>query len=420
MQISKFGGASVKDADAIRNLRDIVEKLEKPQVIVVSAMEKMTNAFEKLLDHYYTDEQRLMKEQFQYIKDFHKTIAGKLFGHPEMPVLAPFVQCLDALERRLGLQPSMHFDFEYDQIVSYGEMLSTILVSVYLNYAGILNQWVDVRQVLKTDDLYRDANVEWELTTRLMQDTFKFDDVALYLTQGFLGGTISNITTTLGREGSDYTAAIIGNVMDADRVTVWKDVPGILNADPRIFSDAKKLDALSYAETIELSYYGAQVIHSKTLKPLQNKQIPLLVKSFIDPGLPGTSISQRGSKNGIPVFILKQNQVFITFSPRDFSFMTEDNLSRILAVFSKFRVRINLLQTSALSFTVCVDNRKELMPLLETFGNDFFTRYNEGVELLTIRNYTQDAINEKTKGWQIIDSQITRNNARFVVRKTSL
>lgn len=417
MQVSKFGGASVKDASAVHNLSKIVEKLEKPQVVVVSAMGKMTNAFEKLVEHYFAGEQLLMERQLKYIRDFHEIIAQDLFYKLEIQELESFNHCFSELEKRLEQIPSMHFDFEYDQIVSYGEIISTHLISAYLKKMGIVNKWIDVRQVIKTDDLYRDANVDWKLTTECMQRTFSFEEVSLYLTQGFLGGTISNISTTLGREGSDYTAAIIGNVMNADCVIVWKDVPGILNADPRVFPNAEKLEVLSYAETIELAYYGAQVIHPKTLKPLQNKQIPLYVKSFLQPGMVGTIITSEGKENQVPVYILKYDQVFLTLSPRDFSFITEEGLSRILALFGSFRVRINLLQTSALNFTACVDNRKELMPLLETLKESFVTRYNTGVELLTIRNYTQDAINEKTAGLQVIDSQITRKNARFVLRR---
>jgi aspartate kinase len=416
MQVSKFGGASVKDAGAVRNLCKIVEMLDRSQVVVVSAMGKMTNAFEELVGCYFSGDREAMVRQFKFIKQYHETIASELFGGLNVPELAFFLQRLSDLEDRLEQPPSMHFDFEYDQIVSYGELLSTQIISVFLNYSGIANEWIDIRQILKTDDLYRDATVDWDLTPRLMKEIFTFKDVPLYVTQGFLGGTISNITTTLGREGSDYTAAIIGNALDAEKVTVWKDVPGILNADPRIFPDAEKIDVLSYSETIELSYYGAQVIHPKTLKPLQNKQIPLFVKSFVDPFLPGTVIKQERAENSVPIFILKKGQVFLTLSPRDFSFITEDNLSEILALFSLYRVRINLLQTSALNFTACVDNRRELMPLMEKLKEKLVLRYNEDVELLTIRHYNQRVIDEKLAGCTVIDSQITRKNARFVVR----
>jgi aspartate kinase len=416
MQVSKFGGASVKNADAVRNLSKIVESLDKPQVIVVSAMGKMTNAFEALVEHYFAGDKETMTNQYQYIRQYHESIISDLFETVEAPVLEPVFYLLKDLETRLDQQPSMHFDFEYDQIVSFGELLSTRIVSAYLDYSGINNKWVDVRHVLKTDDIYRDATVDWDLTPRLMQETFSFEDVRLYVTQGFLGGTLSNITTTLGREGSDYTAAIIGNALNAESVTVWKDVPGILNADPRIFPDAEKIDSLSYAETIELSYYGAQVIHSKTLKPLQNKQIPLFVKSFVDASLPGTVIGKDGEQESMPIFILKRNQVFLTLSPRDFSFITEDNLSQILALFSQHRVHINLLQTSALNFTACVDNKKDLTPLMDELQKKLILRYNEDVELLTIRHYSQQVIEEKLEGRTLIDSQVTRKNARFVIK----
>ncbi|SFE19032.1 aspartate kinase [Thermophagus xiamenensis] len=416
MQVSKFGGASVKDANAVRNLVRIVEGLEKPLVVVISAMGKTTNAMEALVESYFSGNDAELKERFRNIIAYHEKIAKDLFGEVDIPELRPFYDCVESLSQRLEQQPSLHFDYEYDQIVSYGELFSTLLVNAYLKYSGIRTQWIDVRQILKTDDLYRNANVDWSLTNKLMAEAFTFEEVDVYVTQGFIGGTISNITTTLGREGSDYTAAIIGHVMDAERVTVWKDVPGVLNADPRIFPNAQKMDTLSYAETIELSYYGAQVIHPKTLKPLQNKQIPLYVKSFLNPDLPGTIIQQEGGNNNMPIYILRKNQVFLTLSPRDFSFITEGNLSEILAVFNEFHVRINLLQTSALNFTACVDNGRELMPLLEKLKEQLVVRYNDNVELLTIRHYTQSIIEEKLKGRTVIDSQITRINARFVIK----
>jgi aspartate kinase len=418
MQVSKFGGASVKDAEAVKNFQKIVESLEKPQVIVVSAMGKMTNAFEELVQFYYSGNREACNNQFHSIRDFHLSIVEVLFEDFEDPLLAPLFECISQLESRLEQQPSMHFDYEYDQVVSFGEMLSTLVVSAYLNREGCNNKWVDIRQVLKTDDLYRDANVNWELTTRLMTDTFTFSNTSFYVTQGFLGGTLSNISTTLGREGSDYSAAIIGHVLNAEKVTVWKDVPGILNADPRIFPDAEKIDSLSYAETIELSYYGAQVIHPKTLKPLQNKQIPLFVKSFVDKELPGTVIMQESQRIPVPIFILKKDQMLLTLSPRDFSFITEKNLSEILAFFSQFHIRINLLQTSALTFTVCVDQKENLSSLMDRLKEKHIVRYNDQVELLTIRHHTQQVIGEKLKDRVIIDSQVTRKNARFVLQKS--
>ncbi|WP_010663096.1 aspartate kinase [Marinilabilia salmonicolor] len=418
MQVSKFGGASVKNAGAVRNLLEIVSHLDKPQVIVVSAMGKMTNAFETLVQHYFSGERDACNAQLRFIKEFHNNIVLDLFGDLQNPLLSPFRECVQQLELRLEQLPSMHFDYEYDQIVSFGEIFSTHIISAFLKFSDVDNKWMDVRHVLKTDDLYRDANVDWKLTTELMERSFSFVDTSLYLTQGFLGGTFSNISTTLGREGSDYTAAIIGYVLNAERVTVWKDVPGILNADPRIFPDAQKIDSLSYAETIELSYYGAQVIHPKTLKPLQNKQIPLYVKSFLDRELPGTVIRQESPKIPVPVFILKKDQVVLTLSPRDFSFITEENLSRILALFSQNHVRINLLQTSALNFTVCVDRKDSFAKMVDQLKEFYSVRYNDQVELLTIRHYNQPVIDEKLKDRIVIDSQVTRKNARFVLQSS--
>lgn len=418
MQVSKFGGASVKNAGAVRNLLEIVRHLDKPQVIVVSAMGKMTNAFETLVQHYFAGERDACNAQLSFIEEFHNDIILDLFGDLQNPMLSSYRECVRQLELRLEQLPSMHFDYEYDQIVSFGEIFSTHIISAFLNFSGVENKWMDVRHVLKTDDLYRDANVDWTLTTELMERSFSFKETSLYLTQGFLGGTFSNISTTLGREGSDYTAAIIGYVLNAERVTVWKDVPGILNADPRIFPDAQKIDSLSYAETIELSYYGAQVIHPKTLKPLQNKQIPLYVKSFLDREFPGTVIRQESPKIPVPVFILKKDQVVLTLSPRDFSFITEENLSRILGLFSQNHVRINLLQTSALNFTVCVDRKDSFVKMVEQLKEFYSIRYNDQVELLTIRHYNQGVIDEKLKDRVVIDSQVTRKNARFVLQSS--
>lgn len=417
MQVCKFGGASVKDAHGVRNLLKIVKTLDTPLVVVVSAMGKMTNAFEGLVQNYFQGHSKEATSQLNRIEAFHNQIVDDLFGIVKPRLLEAFFECQLHLEKRVTQPPSLHYDFEYDQIVSYGELLSTLIVSAYLKHSGVSNQWVDVRQVLKTDNLHRDANVDWEMTTRLIKETLTFDDCAIYVTQGFLGGTLSNITTTLGREGSDYSAAIIGYALDAQKVTIWKDVPGVLNADPRYHSNTVKLDSLSYLEAMELSYYGAKVIHPKTLKPLQNKQIPLYVKSFFDRSLAGTSIQQEGPRSMVPVFILKTNQLFMTLSARDFSFIAEDNLSEIFGFFSRFRIKINLMQSSALNFSVCVDHRDEVFELMKALRERFVLKYNTKVELLTIRHYTLRAINQRTKGREVIDSQISRNTARFVMRK---
>lgn len=358
ISVYKFGGASVKDAQGVQNVTGIVRKSTQPLVVVISAMGKMTNAFEELTRYYFNRDLDLCQQKQQEIIRYHQSIIKDLFGDEKGS--AGFNRLAELLAQRLKQAPSRHFDFEYDQIVSFGEMFSTSIVADYWTAVGQTNKWVDVRTILKTDDLYRDANVNWELTAELMEDTFLFDEVSCYLTQGFLGGTLSNLTTTLGREGSDYTAAIIGYVLNAREVTIWKDVPGVLNADPRWYSEAVKINELSYNEAIELSFYGAQVIHPKTLKPLQNKNIALQVKSFIEPDGQGTVICERsGISEPVPVFILKKEQVFLTVSPHDFSFIMEDRLIEILTLFSRYRIKMNLMQNSALNFSACFDDGRD-------------------------------------------------------------
>jgi aspartate kinase len=415
VSVFKFGGASVKDAEGVKNVTSIVRKASQPLVVVISAMGKMTNAFEALTLYYFNREHDLCLQKQEEIVKYHQNIIESLFG--DAHASPGFNRMAETMTRRLQQAPSLHYDFEYDQIVSFGEMFSTTIVADFWAASGLNNQWVDVRTIIKTDDLYRDANVNWELTNELMKETFLFDEDSLYLTQGFLGGTRSNLTTTLGREGSDYSAAIIGYVMDAEAVTIWKDVPGVLNGDPRWYKDAIKINELSYNEAIELSFYGAQVIHPKTLKPLQNKNIALHVKSFIDPESKGTVICERsGISEPIPVYILKRDQVFLTVSPHDFSFIMEDKLIEILSVFSRYRIKINLMQSSALNFSACFDDCRNRNALLEDLKTIFSVRYNNGVNLLTIRQYTPDSIEKMTSGREVIDSQITRKVARFVLR----
>lgn len=415
MKVYKFGGASVKDADGVRNVVNIIKEANDQLVVVISAMGKMTNALEILADAYFHQRADDCINSFEEINNYHLKIITDLFG--SITGSNGYNEHIKRLAQRLKQVPSMHYDFEYDQLVSYGELFSTSIVSDFLVLCDINCKWMDSRTLLKTDDLYRDANVDWNLTTKMMQPAFNFKDADLYLTQGFLGGTLSNLTTTLGREGSDYTAAIIAHVMNGESVTIWKDVPGVLNGDPRWYTDAKKINELSYNEAIELTFYGAQVIHPKTLKPLQNKEIPLYVRSFIEPEGSGTIIySGVAESEPMPVFVLKRDQYFVTVNPKDFSFIMEDKLIEIIAIFRKYRVKINLMQSSALNFSACFDRKRETMEMLQELGKDFTVRYNEGVDLLTIRQYSQDAINEMTQGRVVIDSQITRRVARFVLK----
>lgn len=418
MKIFKFGGASVRDADGVRNVASIIQSCSEPLIVVVSAMGKTTNALEELLNAYFDNDKPKQGYHFQHVHLMHQTIIDALFD-ANNPYQHQFDLLFDELWRRLEKQPSLNYDFEYDQIVSFGELISTSIVNAYLNQVGINSQWVDIRPIIKTDENYREPAINWELTTSYVKQAFTFASTQCYLTQGFIGSTINNLTTTLGREGSDYTAAILGHILDAEYVAIWKDVPGVLNADPRWYPNTVKLAEISYWEAIELTYHGAQVIHPKTLKPLQNKGIPLLVKSFINPELPGTIIKQIDNEViPVPVLILKSDQLFLTISPRDFSFIVEDNLSDIFSVFSKHKVKMNLMQKSALNFSVCTDKKRGLDLLLQELEKRYVVRYNDNLELLTIRHYTQAIINELTAGKEIIDSQITRKSARFVIRQS--
>ncbi len=413
--VYKFGGASVKDASAVRHISKILKSSPRPLIVVISAMGKITNALEEVVNAYFDHHQLPVNEAFQRVRNFHQSMVDDLMK-TNTSFQKQLNELLDALWKRLEQEPSLNYDFEYDQIVSFGEVISTAIVSGYLNQEGILNKWVDIRPVLKTNDVYRDAGIDWPLSTRFIKATFSFVDTNLYITQGFIGSTQNNLTTTLGREGSDYSAAILGHVMDASHVTIWKDVAGVLNADPRWYPNAVKLDEISYWEAIELTYFGAQVIHPKTLKPLQNKLIPLHVKSFINSNASGTIIKHiDNEKILMPVFILKQNQIFVTISPRDFSFIMEDNLSDIFATFSQFRVKMNLMQNSALNFSACIDTNRNVDSLYIALKKRYTVRYNEDVELITIRHYNEDAIGQMTDNKEVIDSQITRKTARFVM-----
>ncbi|GAA3959907.1 aspartate kinase [Mucilaginibacter dorajii] len=418
MLVFKFGGASVKDADGIINLASVVNKyIGEELLIVVSAMGKTTNALEKLTKAY-VDQADDMHHIFEEIKKYHFDILHQLFenGHPVFDDVAnAFVEIDWAIED----EPHDSHDFIYDQIVSIGELVSTRIVSAYLNKAGVKSQWLDVRGYIHTDNTYREGTVQWDKTREsINKDLPGMLAKSIVVTQGFLGGTSENFTTTLGREGSDYTASIFAACLGAESVTTWKDVPGILNADPKFFSDTVKFDELSYTEAIEMTYYGASVIHPKTIKPLQNAKIPLLVKSFTDPAAPGTIIKEDGiNKFEKPVIILKQNQVLLSISAKDYSFVSEDHLSDIFGLFAKSQVKVNVMQTSALSFSVCFDFYEERFEkLLSDLKQDFKVKYNSGLTLITIRHYGDNSLKELTMGKTALLEQISRNTAQVVVR----
>lgn len=423
MKVFKFGGASVKDANGIKNVGEIVKRYSNENItIVISAMGKITNTLEDLVKAYVKNKGD-KNEILEKIKSYHFIIISDLFTKTNSAEVIKKVNAIfTELENRMEKSPSANYDLVYDQIVCTGELVSTTIVSEYFNVAGITNTWFDARKLIRTDSTYREGKVDWKISEEQVAKTlipFYIGSLnkKIAITQGFIGGTSINLTTTLGREGSDYTAAILSYLLDAKDMTIWKDVPGVLNADPRIYPDAVKLEKISFHEAIELSYYGATVIHPKTIKPLQNKGIPLYVNSFIEPDAKGTVIqASEDFDNKIPSFIYKQSQVLISIIPRDFSFIAEDNLRDIFALFSQNNVHINMMQNSALSFSVVIDFDEEKLPkLIKALQTQYKTKYNDGCQLVTIRHYTDEIISKIIKG-EILVTQKSRYTARFVVR----
>ncbi|NOU60105.1 aspartate kinase [Marinifilum caeruleilacunae] len=417
MNIFKFGGASVNSAEGVKNFVKIVQSYKDETIIVLSAMGKTTNALEEITDQFCAKSD-LVETKFQEVKSFHLNIINELFTNKEDAVYEKVNRLFDQLHAYLQREPTLDYDFDYDQIVCFGELVSTTIVSEYLRLSGSPNKWIDIRTCLKTDNTYREGKVDWELSQKLVPQAFSFDSTFVYVTQGFLGGTTTNQSTTLGREGSDYTAAILSYILDVDKLSIWKDVPGIMNADPKWLEDAEKLDRISYQEAIELAFYGAKVIHPKTIQPIKRKKIPLQVRSFIDYSESGTLIStaSKQMEKQLPVYIRKQNQVLISIRPSDFSFILEENLSSLFALFAKHRMKVNLTQNSAISFSVCVDkSERRLKNLLDEISQDFEVKYNDDVELITIRHHDDDAVERMTAGRDILLEQRSRDTAQFVI-----
>ncbi len=420
MKVFKFGGASIKDAAGVKNVANILNLYKgESLIVVISALGKTTNLMEEILRGYFEKKANL-NELLLQLKKTHFQIALDLDENGL--VLNHILEDLfEQLEERLQEEPSDNFDYEYDKIVSFGEILSTNLISAYLNMIGINNKWLDARKLIKTDHTFREGKVDWEKSVSIIREKVtrlkETKESNILITQGFISGTSENITTTLGREGSDYSAAILAFAIDAESVTIWKDVPGLLNADPKFFPEAVKLDEISYEEAIELSYYGATIIHPKTIKPLQNKNIPLYVKSFCNPQAPGSLITGITPKIELPSYIFKRDQILITVFPKDFSFIAVDNLNEIFSIFSKYKLKINLMQNSALSFSVCADNRKErINPVLEELSQKYIIKYNDDVELITIRHYTDEIIDKVVKKRKIYVEQKNRATIQVVVR----
>jgi len=422
MKVFKFGGAAVKDANGFRNACSITGLFPKEDlVIVVSAIGKTTNALEELTDAFFfkkgNAEQLLSK-----IKEAHIELMNQLFPDPSDPIYNEISNTFVELDWAIEEEPSANYHFDYDQIVSMGEILSSKILSAFLNKEKILNTWLDARGLIQTDNNYQEGKVNWELTEKLVRTNLLpmlNKQGSILVTQGFIGGTSENLSTTLGREGSDYTAAIIAFAADAQEVVIWKDVPGVLNADPKWFDQTKKIEQLSYQDAIELSYYGATVIHPKTIKPLQNKKIPLFVKSFIHPNDAGTVINDVQTHLPVPCFIFKVDQILISISPKDFSFIAEENLSSIFKLFADHGVKINVIQNSAISFSVSADNDdRKIPPLIEQLKSDFRVLYNDHLELITIRYYDQPTIDRVCSGKTILLEQKSRYTVQLVVKNT--
>ena len=410
MKVFKFGGASVKDAAGVRNLAEIVSTQGKDAVVVVSAMGKTTNVLEELVRAHANKQDDAVQRQFAILSHYHATIMNELAGDFSL-VHQTFAHFADYLKQPI----SAPYDETYDQLVSLGEVLSTQIIAAYLQHTGIPTKWLDARQVIQTDATFREGRVDWEITNRLINEAVS--DNTVTITQGFIGQTDRNRTTTLGREGSDYTAAIFAYCLNAESVTIWKDVPGVLNADPKWFDETVLLEKLTYQDAIELAYYGATVIHPKTIKPLQNKGIPLYVRSFLQPDAPGTVIGNYERHLTTSSFIFKINQVLISLHPNDFSFIAEDNLSRIFGRFAQAGVKINLMQNTAISFSVVVDNNPDRVPgLLTLLKQDFRVSYNDGLELITIRYYDQGTIDRVLVNKKLLLEQKSRYTVQLVVK----
>ncbi len=421
MKIFKFGGASVKDANAVKNVAGILNQFTgEPLVVVISAMGKTTNSLERLCDAFYHKNENAI-EVLEDIRNYHFDILDQLFPDKKHFVFTEIHNTFVELEWAIEEDPTHSYDCEYDQIVSIGEVLSIKILSAYLAEAGLKNKWLDIRDFIKTDNSYREGKVDWQLTEQRVNEElvpfFQSGKEQLVITQGFIGVTSENFTTTLGREGSDFTAAILAWCLNAESVTIWKDVPGVLNADPKWFDETKLIPQLTYQDAIELTYYGATVIHPKTIKPLQNKKIPLYVRSFLDPKKEGTKIYEEQVHLPVPCFIFKVDQVLISISPKDFSFIVEENLGDIFELFAKHRMKINVMLNSAISFSVSVDHDAAKLPeLIEKLKENYRVLYNENAELVTIRYYDQATIDRVTEGKQIFLEVKTRYTVQIVMK----
>ena len=415
MRIYKFGGASVKDASGVKNLVKILNELGSDKtLIVVSAMGKMTNSLEFVVKNYF-ENQKELDYSLNEIFIFHNNILNELFSENNHPIYSEIKEIFENLKVFLKRNKSPNYSFVYDQVVSFGEIVSTKIINSYLNYVNIKSNWLDSRLLIKTDSKYRDANLNWQVTQNNISN--KVNNSLLNITQGFIASDDNNFSTTLGREGSDYSAAIFAYCLNAESVTIWKDVPGVLNADPRVFKKPQLLNKISYTEAIELAFYGASVIHPKTLQPLQKKEIPLYVKSFLDPFSQGTAISREIKIDPkIPCFIVQRNLSLLKLSSLDFSFIVEDNISDIFQILHENKMKVDLIQNSAISFSVCVyDKYYRLKELLSILKATYKVECTENVSLFTIRHFNENSSKEILKNNKLLLEQRTKETLQLVV-----
>lgn len=417
MRVFKFGGASIKDPQAVRNVLHVLQTVGyENSLIIASAMGKTTNALEDVINAYFKKPEEL-KNAIQIVKNYHLEIMNELFENKNHLVFDKVNVLFGEMEFFLSMNKSPNYNFVYDQIVSYGEIVSTTILSYFFNEQGIETIWIDARNMIKTDTTYRDGMVDWEKTENNIKNQIQSEK--LYITQGFIGSDPNHFSVTLGREGSDYSAAIFAYCLNAESVTIWKDVPGVLNADPRYFEDTVLLNQISYHEAIELAFYGASVIHPKTLQPLQRKEIPLYVKSFVNPTLPGTSVSKGFDlEPATACFIVKKDQLMVSISSKDFSFIMENQVSDIFKMFAEQHIKVNVIQNSAISFTVCVEDKfGNFENIVEDLSNNFNITYNENVSLYTIRHFTDDAAKKVIADKTVLLQQINRETMQIVTKE---
>lgn len=418
IKVFKFGGASIRDISRIANVGEIISKYRAEKtIIVVSALGKTTNALEDVVNSFFYNPSEL-KEKMDFVKSTHLEIMKELFA-PDHEIYNTINDMWVEIDWIIEESPQDPYDYIYDQIVPIGEMMSSLILAEYFKKIGIKCAWIDARDMIKTDSIYREASIIWDSTIKnsksMLYAAFEENDVVV--TQGFIGSTSDNNTVTLGREGSDFSAAILSYCIDAEDMTIWKDVPGILSADPRLFDNVVKIDQLSYLEAVEMTYYGASVIHPKTIKPLQNKNIPLRVKSFLEPEGQGSLISNRQDLHYPPIVVVEKDQTLLSISPKDFSFVVEHHLARLFQLFAKHRLFVNMMRNTAVSFSVIVTNIPERIDaLLEELSTDFNTYKEEGLELITVRHYTQEVVDNLKKDKLVLQEEAIHNTIQMVVK----